>query len=879
MDKSCSYTTVTRDFSDADLIFAPISELLRFSRPKAESFPNASFIWPFGCTRFHAIRPFTPKGRVVRAEAEFLCDNLFDLWLNGERIAADTKHLTLTDITKYVCEGENNLHLRGYQSATYKTFSSAISGGVRLFYENGETEDIVTDNSFRQIQLVNFWETEEPDGFETVLPPERRRRDMNVCALHPIAQRRSFYFKKTFELSSLPVSARLCSTALGCYEPYLNGKRITDSFFMPFFATLRREYQEFDILPMLKVGKNTIGAITGNGWYNCSSWGSLKANIPAFLATVELTYADGTREYIKTDESWVCAPSPLVENDLQYGERYDARLEIQSWCEESTEGFVAVDAKRASEYSELLLQSYPFVKKMKEHKPKLLRILPDGSPMFDIGVCVAGRMRISFRGLRRGQDVRIRYCERLADDGISPENGAYTTVFYQNDCAADGKSPMFLRNMDVYTARGDAEETYECRFSYTGYRYIWIEGLDSTDQLLELVPFELRTELCETGKIETPDAAINKIFAATKRSWLNNVCNGPTDCPTREKNFWNGDSEIFSHTACWLTDNSSFLARWTDNGKKMHSGPAAWEDEEYEMPLTLYRFYGDRELLRRRFPVMLRLIEKRTEYEGMILPEDPNTHEYCDWLSPKGVTPDKLFFKGCWFCHMLTEVANVAEIIGETQKCRELREWADKAKAEFNRLHFIEEENDYDARCQCGIVLPIAFGIAPKEKCADLAATLVKYIEKEDCHLSTGFIGTRFIFEVLADHGYSDVAYKLITQDTFPSWLHMLDGGATAITESWLGTKDPDKSLSMAHFSLGSVVGWFFEYLGGIRIKDSAPAMKHIVLKPHPIKEIGSFAVRYNSLYGEIYTEWHYEGDTPVFSYRLPKGVTAEVIL
>lgn len=220
MDKSCSYTTVTRDFSNADLIFAPISELLRFSRPKAESFPNASFIWPFGCTRFHAIRPFTPKGRVVRAEAEFLCDNLFDLWLNGERIAADTKHLSLTDITKYVCEGENNLHLRGYQSATYKTFSSAISGGVRLFYENGETEEIVTDNSFRQIQLVNFWETEEPDGFETVLPPERRRRDMNVCALHPIAQRRSFYFKKTFELSSLPVSARLCSTALGCYEPY-----------------------------------------------------------------------------------------------------------------------------------------------------------------------------------------------------------------------------------------------------------------------------------------------------------------------------------------------------------------------------------------------------------------------------------------------------------------------------------------------------------------------------------------------------------------------------------------------------------------------------------------------------------------------------------
>ena len=151
---------------------------------------------------------------------------------------------------------------------------------------------------------------------------------------------------------------------------------------------------------------------------------------------------------------------------------------------------------------------------------------------------------------------------------------------------------------------------------------------------------------------------------------------------------------------------------------------------------------------------------------------------------------------------------------------------------------------------------------------------MVQYIREADDHVTTGFVGTRFLFDVLADYGYQELAYRVITATGFPSWLHMLQTGATAITESWLGEKDPDKSLSMAHFSLGSVVSWFFEYLGGIRINESEPGLAHIVLK-----EIGSFAVRYQAKCGEIYTEWHFEGDKPVFNYHIPEGVSAKVIL
>lgn len=189
----------------------------------------------------------------------------------------------------------------------------------------------------------------------------------------------------------------------------------------------------------------------------------------------------------------------------------------------------------------------------------------------------------------------------------------------------------------------------------------------------------------------------------------------------------------------------------------------------------------------------------------------------------------------------------------------------------------MDNGSDYDARNQCGIVLTLAFGIAPEENRRALADTLAEYIRQADNHLTTGFIGTRFIFEVLADYGYEELAYKVITNKTFPSWLDMLSSGATAITESWLGENDPDKSLSMAHFSLGSVIAWFFEYLGGIHINESAPGLTHIVLKPVTIRQIGSFAVRYQSKYGEIYTEWHFENGEPQFTYRVPQGVSVTV--
>ena len=158
--KNYQYTTFEKDFSGATFISPDKTSLRQFNRPKEKNFPNALYIWPFGCERFHAYRLFTPQRAIIKAEMAFLCDNLFDVWLNGKLVACDVKHLELKDVTEFLTEGENNLHIRGYQSASDETFSAAITGGIRLYYADGEKEEIVTDQQFRQGHLVDFWETE-----------------------------------------------------------------------------------------------------------------------------------------------------------------------------------------------------------------------------------------------------------------------------------------------------------------------------------------------------------------------------------------------------------------------------------------------------------------------------------------------------------------------------------------------------------------------------------------------------------------------------------------------------------------------------------------------------------------------------------------------
>lgn len=870
-----TYTVSERSGWRARFISAPDALLADADRPHTKEFPAAPFLWGVNYTRQHLRRVFTLDALPVRAYLHVLCDNTTDVFLNGSLISEDKADTGCLDITAHLRTGENLLWIRAFQTAVPDSFTSAVTGGIRLFYADGKTEDIVTDSGFQDISLVTFWETEEPAGWESDASMGHPAHTL-TSVLHPIASKRSCCFFRDFTLEKPVKKAVLYGTGLGCYEPHVNGVPADTALFMPSSSDKIKEYQTFDVTALLHAGENRLSAMTGNGWYNCASWGNIQAKRPAVFLELHVTLEDGTEKVIGTDETWRVMFSPLTDNDIQFGERWDARLELPGW---DMPGILPARweyAVTVPGFDTLTEQNYPPVRPTRELPVRYMGEVSPGVWMYDCGINVAGMVKLTLHSPAAGQKIFINCCERLKEDGITPELGAYGAVFYQQDSLADGRAPYNRRNLQVYTARGEETETYVPRFTYTGFRYIYVSGMAERPADSDIFAVEIHNDLEPAGTFESPDPSLMRIWNAVRQTWHNNCMNGPTDCPTREKNFWNGDTQIFMHTACFIDNVHDLMARWTDSGRKMHPGPYGWEDEEYTLPWALYRFYGDRRILEVKYPKILALIEKRTEFPGMVLPEKPIS-PYNDWLNPTGCNLSPVFFSGCWYLKMLDNVSEIADVLGDTAMRDELREKFTVGCAAFNRLHLNPETGAYDEGIQAAQVLPLAFGITPPELRARAAAELVRLIEADGWMLTTGFQGSRYLCEVLADNGYASVAARLLHRTEFPSWNFMFDCGATNITESWLSMRDPDKSLSMSHFSLGSVAAWFFEYLGGIRVERCAPGFSHVVLAPVFLPEIGGCRVTYKTPFGEIMSEWHYENGEPVWHYSVPEGVTVDI--
>lgn len=868
--------SITEKDTKAKWICASNELLKNFDRKKANEFPDASFIWGW-YTRLHFRRIFDVCDVPKSAKLHFLCDNVIDVYINGVEVICDVRDTEIIDVCKYIKKGSNILVIRAYQTADPESFTSALTGGIELKFDD-RAERIISDNDFEVMYPGTFWLTDEPEGWLTNTDPMIGAKCYVVTDIHPIALRRSCYFAKDFDVEKDVKRATLIGSALGCYEAWVNGQRADDIFLVPSCMEKVREYQTYDVTDLISRGKNTIGAITGNGWYNGRSWGQLWANKPAVLLELEIEYVDGSKQTICTDTDWFATSSPYVENDLQFGERYDARLEIDDWCKPNCErslwGFAGEIVP-----SELPLveQNYPPIRAVKKHPVKYFGQLKTGEYMFDCGINIAGAVSIVLRNPQKGQHIFVSCCERLKDDGITPELGAYGAVFFQQDSLADGKAPYNRRNLSIYTAKGDEIEEYCPRFTYTGFRYIYIGGVDEKPDESNIFGVEMHNELEALGSFESSDKSLVRLWNAVCQTWKNNCYNGPTDCPTREKNFWNGDAQVFIHAACWIEDVCALLSRWTDCGMKTHAGPYGWEDEEYELAYTLYKFFGDINILKEKYPDMLELVKKRTEYDGMILPENPYS-PYCDWLNPTGANLSADYFSSCWWLRMLDEVSVIAGILGDEATKNDLRQRFIVGREEFNRRHFDYSANEYDEKIQSAIVFPLAFNIAPDDRRVALADKLVEYIKRDGNALTTGFVATRYLMNVLADTGHEDIAIMLLHRKEFPSWNYMLDTGATNITESWFAMKDEDASISMSHFSLGAVVAWLFEYLGGIRVDDCTPGFEHVVFKPHFSKEVGDCKVSYKTAKGVIVSQWHYEGDAPMWSCSVPEGVTWEVM-
>jgi alpha-L-rhamnosidase len=694
------------------------------------------------------------------------------------------------------------------------------------------------------------------------------------------------YLRSVFQAAKPVRRATLYATALGIFDVYLNGKRVTDDQFNPGWTdyTKRVYYRSYDVTSLVRSGDNVFGAILADGWYSgYIGWGHARDHYgknPRFRGQLQLEFADGSSAIVASGPNWKAAIGPASEADYLMGESYDARAELTGW---DAPGYDAGKWEAVDTGAEMqpVVQWHPGppVRAYAEFKAQKITQPAPGAYVLDLGQNIAGVARLTLEG-EPGQKITLRFAERLNPDGTM-----YTTNL------------RGARATDTYICRG-GRESWQPRFTFHGFQYVEISGLKQAPTPETVVGVALSSDTPVVGQFECSDPMLNRLHSNGYYTQRSNFIDIPTDCPQRDERLgWTGDAQVYIRTATQNTDVQAFFTKWLvdlDDGQRADGqfpmvaplkvggpdGGPAWADAGVICPWTIYDVYGDRRVLERHYPAMTRFIdfcEKRSTPE--LLPP-AKFHCFGDWLSIKANTPTDVIYTAYFaYCTRLT--ARAAEVLGKPDDGAKYNALFRKIKAAFNQA-YVAADGRIKGDTQACYVLALAFDLLDQEKQKLAAKYLVDDIARRDWHLSTGFIGTKDLMLVLTKIGRTDVAYRLLRNVTFPSWGFSIQHGATSIWERWdgwtpeHGFQDPGMN-SFAHYSFGAVYQWMVENIGGIRSK--SPGYQTIVIAPQIDDQLSWAKVGYQSIRGPIACDWKREKGEFLMDVTVPVGVTASVVL
>lgn len=714
------------------------------------------------------------------------------------------------------------------------------------------------------------------------------------------------FLRRGFTLRERPAAARLYVSALGLYEFHLNGRRVGDDELAPGWTdyTKRVPYQVYDVAAGLRAGENAMGAILGDGWY-CGrvGWKGRKhyGDRPWLLAQLEVTYADGAVERFVTDASWRGRTGPILSNDLIMGETHDARRELIGWNEPSGEGegegagWMPVLVKPEAG-PELCFRIGPPVRRHESRTAAIapVRYVDDGVPawVFDFGQNLVGRLRITVRG-KAGTVLKLRHAEMLKPDGR----------LYTDNLRSAAQA-------DHYILRGAPEgETWEPRFTFHGFRYAEVAGaLEALDEK-SCVAVVLHSDTPRTGEFTCSDELLNQLHRNIDWGQRGNFVEIPTDCPQRDERLgWTGDAQVFVRTAAWNRDVASFFNKWardvadaqgadgripavvpgcafvTDDG-----GPA-WADAAVLCPWAIYERYGDVAILEREYATMVRFLgylENGPKTRDLINvhPDQVEWGGFGDWLAldgsgkTDGGTPKDLIGTA-FFAHDAALMAKIATRLGKAGDAARFAELAERVKRAFQR-RYVTPDGLVAGQTQTCYVLALHFDLLPKESRAKAAAELVRDITRRGDKLSTGFVGTSYLPFVLTETGHLDVAYRLLFQKRWPSWLYAVTQGATTIWEHWdgwtpeVGFRSPGMN-SYNHYAYGAVGDWTTSVVAGVATDPDGPGYKRIRLRPRPGEGLTHVAASLETRHGRVSSEWRRGVDGGLtWDVEVPANTTA----
>ncbi|WP_256758525.1 family 78 glycoside hydrolase catalytic domain [Cohnella sp. WQ 127256] len=813
----------------------------------------------------------------------FAVDSL-QIYVNGEDEGLYYPYLqsVVLDVQSLLLQGLNSI---ACSSDGEKQGFVAV---LHLAYANGTTRTYAADS--------NWLVTDKPDGDWTSAEMDEKNwqaaipigtfgeGDWGVYKriLYPVntAYGPNPVIGRSFQIDKPVANARLYISALGIYQSHMNGKPIGSDVFAPGWTDYRKRipYQTYDVASLLQEGSNRLEAVVGSGWYA----GHLGICGPyhygtkvAVRAQLHIEYEDGTSEIIRSDEDWLSARSPVVSADIYMGETYDARLKTLNPSD-----WQQVQILEETIGGHMTAQQGPAIKPVRELVPKSILRIDESRYIVDMGQNMVGWLRLKFSGTS-GQRITIRYAERLDQDG---------RVYRTNLRTA--------KQTDTYIFGGIAEEQYEPHFTYHGFQYVEIEGYSGELTLDQVIGIVVHSSAEETSEVHTSHALINRLLENIKWSQRGNFFGIPLDCPQRDERLgWTGDAHAFARTATYNMNCASFYTKWMTDIRDAQGEDGAFPDvapfvEHFGrghvffadggviLPWTLYRVYGDRRFIEHNYEAMTRWIEwmERDCEEGLIR----RSESFGDHLSFGAETP-KALINAAFFAYSVKLMARMASEIGKDEDALQYADLFERLRQSF-QLRFVKEDGRIESDTQTAYVLALMIGLLPKEMERASLRRLVEDIRNRNWHMTTGFMGVSYILPLLTEYGETEAAYRLLLQETFPSWLYPVQNGATTIWERWdgwteeKGFQDPEMN-SFNHYALGSVGEWIYRFLFGIDLDDRESGFRTFRIQPLPGGEFTSARCKYHSLYGWIESDWVIEGDSLVLRVEVPVNCTAEVRL
>ena len=793
--------------------------------------------------------------------------------------------------------GDNEIIVRtkARDAKAPNTVAQAIAAVLELRDQKGHMRQVVSDAAWQARPSGGDWQSAQVLGG---LPDLRVSVGSDRQEMVPAPNRLSSgvsLMREAFTLHGSVRSARLYVTAMGAYRAFLNGRRVDETELTPGFTDFRKRvlYQTYDVTGMLHPGKNMLGAMLGAGWHGSPLlWAGIRefAGPDLLRAQLEVTLVDGTHRRIVSDKSWQSAEDATDSAEIYGGETYDARQARPGWntIEHAmksgwtpvTEGYVPAEVTISAQ-PDLPVHVSQMLQPVSVHPlPAQHGHTPD--MLFDMGQNMVGLVRLRVRG-SRGMTIRLHFAERLKPDG---------SVYTENLRNADAT--------DAYTLRGGGEEEWTPAFTFHGFRYVQVSGLpvDAGKQTLE---GEVMNSLPDQPALRFSSSSplLNSMFALGLWGQRGNFLSVPTDCPQRDERMgWMGDAGVFWRTGSYNFDIASFTHKFMDDvtdaqtqagsfanispnlllvGPEVTGAPG-WGDAGVLVPYATWMQYGDRGVIDRNWDAMerwMRFIEA-TNPDGLRQKElGPN---YADWLAPDPNTPRDLVATAYWEL-IAQQMETMARATGRADKAKRYVALETKIREAFRKA-YVKEGGTVAGGTQTAYLLALYTGMANERERHAMIDRLVASIEEHGTHLTTGFLGTPFLLFVLDEEGRSDVAYKLLLSDSYPSWGYMVSKGATTWWERWNGdTGDPGMN-SYNHYAFGSVMAWVYRRVSGIDTDASGAGFHHIVIAPHTDPKLTHARTEYDSAYGTIVTDWTRTADGGLqLAVTVPANTTATIYL